>query len=191
MKKSSTLLIIIAIASLIIASIYFFRTARIWIDKPFPGYLTFENGVMGGFNQFDWQGYEAGFKYHDILSKEDLTKAAPMVFAVRDFLRVFFMPFATGIIYLILSLIIYIVARGSPGITPFVLFHLGISYYLLSVFDLLTTYTASWLFLLNFALIPAYMSHFALIFPNPQHAAKKNLLLVILPYIISLTLFIP
>ena len=212
MKRSSTLLVILCSVFLLAASIYFFRTARTWIDRPFPGYLTFENGLVGGFNQFDWTGYKAGLKYHDAVGMEQGSppdnardrdykvqrgkesfhaSISPMTFTLFDFLRVFFAPFATGIVYVILAVIIYIVARGAPGIVPFTLFHLGVGYYMLAVFDMQTTYTASPLFFAVFAVLPALMNHFALVYPMMPRSIEKRRWILAVPYIISLLLFIP
>lgn len=201
----TTLFLSIIAAFVILTSIFFFREARNFVGRSFPGFLTFENGMVGAFGAFDWSGYEAGIRYHDIIvseggenrydvqqngEKRPLTISSD-IFSLKDFLIVFFAPFASGMFYLILAIVIFLVGRHMKGIVPFVCFNLCISYYLIASFDFHSGHHASWLFLLSFLLIPATMSHFALIFPERWGPVKRHASLVFIPYILSIAVAIP
>lgn len=197
---------IIAITAVVlVASVFFFREARDFIGKPYPGFLAFKNNMVGAFSGFDWPGYQAGVRYHDIIvSQEDSTHynvltAGRMLtmniegstFSLKDFLIVFFAPFASGMFYLILAIIIFVVGRHMKGIVPFFLFNLGIAYYLIASFDFHTNHSASWMFLLAFVLLPSFMTHFALVFPEELGTVKRHRWLILAPYILSLLIYIP
>ncbi|MFH1653409.1 MAG: ATP-binding protein [Pseudomonadota bacterium] len=204
MKNINSLAVLIISCLLILLSIYFFRSAKSMISEPFPGFLTFENKIVGAFNQFNWTGYDAGLTYHDHINKigEDryiitsgdkvrFATIAPMTFTISDFLKTFFLSFSTGILFLISGCVIYFLFRGMQGALPFTLFYLGISFYMISSFDLHTRYTASWLFMAVFTLIPAFMTHFALVYPTLPRQFEKKRWIVALPYLLSAMIYIP
>jgi signal transduction histidine kinase len=193
------------IAFVLLASILFFREARGLIGKPFPGFLTFENGMVGAFGSFDWPGYEMGLRYHDIVVAHEgadryrvlqdgqarTLAIAQAVFSLKDFLFVFFAPFASGIFYLVAAGILFLIGRHARGIVPFACFHAGVAYYLIASFDFHWGHRASWFFLLNFAMLPAAMTHFALVFPEATGAVRRHRWLVFLPYALSLAIAVP
>lgn len=184
----STVFVALLAAFVLITSILFFREARNFIGESFPGFLQLENGMVGAFSGFDWPGYEAGLRYHDMVSAASFGE---VVFSLKDFLVTFFATYAAGMCYLIFALIIFIVGRHMRGIVPFVCFNLGIAYYLIASFDFHLGHHASWFFLLNFVVFPACMSHFALVFPEEVPAVRRRPWLVAVPYVISLVIFVP
>lgn len=201
----ATTLVVIIVGVIASTSIFFFRSARSVIGDSFSGFLTFENGMVGAFSGFDWPGYQEGLRYHDLVISGDgrseyivlsdgldrTLKIKARIFSLKDFLSVFFAPFASGMFYVVCSGIIFIVGRRMRGIVPFVLFNLGIGYYFIASFDFHHGYHASWIFLLNFALLPAYMSHFALVFPEESSWVRKHRWLLAVPYLISLLVYVP
>ncbi len=204
MLRASSIVAIVTVGVLIV-SIFFFRDARARIDQPFPGFLTLQNGVVGAFSGLDWPGFTEGLRYHDgvqagqgahqyVITRGDETHAVnipPARFTLKDFLVVFFAPFVSGIFYLICACIIFIVGRHLKGIVPFVLFNMGIAYYYLAGFDLHSGHHASWFFLLVFALLPAFMSHFALVFPEQPRVVRLHPWMVVLPYALTAACYVP
>ena len=152
--------------------------------------MVFENNVVGAFNQFEWEGAKKGLKYHDYLPTlpPDIKYQK---FSLGDFLKVFCLPFFSGLLFLIFGTIIYWIMKGSPGAFPFFLFHAGVSYYLMASFDFHTNYHASAFFLLNFAFLPAFMSLFAFYYPERPRFLSRHRLLVMLPCLTSGILSFP
>lgn len=204
----STAVAWVLIALVTLASVFFFREAKDVIGKPFSGFLTFENRMVGAFSGFDWPGYEAGLRYHDIVlstqvsgtsrryeiqrnSEATAVEVAGGTFELKDFLVAFFAPYASGMAYVLLSIVLLVVGRRMRGIVPFVCFNLGIAYYLLASFDFHFSHHASWLFLLIFAALPAFMSHFALVFPEEPAAVRRRPWIVLVPYLFSAALYFP
>lgn len=174
---------------MVIASVFYFRDARPWIDKEFPGILVFENKVVGAFNQYEWNGPKNGLRYHDLLGTDiDLT---PQIFGLADFITVFCLPFFSGLMYAILALVLFGIMRSFNGAIPFFLFNLGIGYYLIASFDFHTGHHLSWFFLLNFAFLPAWMSHFALVYPQKPDFISKKPFLILIPYAFAAVLYVP
>lgn len=184
------MVVAVVVVLIMVSSIFFFRGAHDMIGRPFPGYLTFENGMVGAFAWFDWPGYEAGLRYHDVVLKGAANIPAA-IFSIRDFFVTFFLPYSCGMVYLVFAIIIFIVRRHMRGVMPFVLFNLGISYYLIGLFDFHSAHHASWFFLLNITLFPSFMSHFALIFPEKTEAIRLRPWLLAIPYLISATIYVP
>jgi signal transduction histidine kinase len=204
-SRFSDLVVIVIFAIILGSSVFFFRQARHWIGAPFPSFLALENNVVGAFDQFEWAGTKAGLRYHDLVKPDLLpgqytvvreglvfhVEIPPAIFSVGDFLRVFCLPFFSGFLFLILAGLIYWFMRGSSGAFPFFLFNAGVSYYLMSSFDFHSSHHASSFFLLIFGLLPAFMTHFALVYPEPTQMVIRRWQIVLLPYAISLLLFIP
>ncbi len=204
LKTGKAIVVAIAIAAVVVASIFFFRQARSYLDQPFPGYLTFENEMVGPFAGFEWS---EGLRYHDLVVEGEGDRGDGIVikrggrqlsidvnsgmFTLKDFLVVFLAPYASGMAYIIFAIIIYFVGRRMRGIIPFIFFNLGIAYYLISGFDFHTGHHASWFFLLNFVLLPASMTHFALVFPEEVPIIKRHRWMIGLSYLLSLVIFIP
>jgi signal transduction histidine kinase len=199
------LIVIILFAIVVGFGVFFFNEADTWVGRKFPGFLTFENQVVGAFNQFEWEGVQEGLKYHDYIvsnlgphhynvvqdGQVNRLRILPQYFKLEDFRKTFIVPFFSGICFVIFALIIYWVMRGQIGAFPFFLFNLAVGYYLMASFNVQSDYHLSWFFLLNFSLQPAYMTHFALIFPEKSSAVQRNRMLLIIPYAISILLFLP
>jgi signal transduction histidine kinase len=201
----ATGLVAVLTALVVLASVFFFRDARTAIDRQFPGFLTFKNNMVGAYSGFDWPGYKKGLRYHDLIFSEldenryvvqrgddyREVKVLPASFSLKDFLLVFFAPFASGIFYILCAIIIFAVARNVRGIVPFVLFNLGIAYYLIASFDFHYGHHLPWLFMLNFVLIPAYMSHFAMVFPHEASWVRGRNWCKVVPYLFSILIYAP
>jgi class 3 adenylate cyclase len=46
-----------------------------WIDRPFPGFLLFEYGVVGSFASYDWAASQAGVRSRDVILEVNSEKA--------------------------------------------------------------------------------------------------------------------
>ena len=158
------------------------------IDQPFPGYLTFENGVVGAFYVSEWSGYKNGLTYHKIPNSADTTQ--DQIFNKRDFLQTVLLPAVSGLLFVILGFAIYCYLP-SAGRWPFFLFHLLVGNYLVLCPDFHLTYQFSYFLMICFALIPAAMTHFAMMFPEESIRVQKNHRLYLIPYKISFLLIIP
>lgn len=186
------------------SSIFYYMDGSRRIGEPFPGFLTFENHVFGALNQLEWPGAKAGLKYRDLIKPvapntysvsrgDDVIKIViqPKLFSASDFMRVFYPPFISGGVFIFLAGAIFWFMRGQMGAWPLLLFNLGVGYFLVACFDFQTSYHASWFFLLNFNLIPAYMTHFAMVYPEPHPVIAKKPVLLVVPYVLSSLLAIP
>ncbi len=198
---AATVLFVLLVAS----SVLYFRHAREWIGRDFPGFLHLENNMVGTFTQFDWTGARADLRNSERITLldaphtfriEDLQNSRqasiePMRFSLGDFLKCFFMPFASGVMAMLLAVMLYGLMRGENGCFPFYLFNLGVAYHLMASFDFHSDHIATPLFLANFGLLPAYMSHFALTYPERPPLLRQRPYLLTLHYISSILLIIP
>jgi signal transduction histidine kinase len=198
--QSPSIIVYLLAGVILLFSIYYCTTTLDMIDQPFPGFLTFENGVVGPYMRVDWTGAEAGLRYHDVVQKssngwivnDTFTTIPHMTFTHIDFARVFLVPFISGLLFLSISLFVYRAARNLTGVLPFTLFYLGVSSYLISSFDFHSAHTASWAFMIIFAFIPSFMTHFALVYPHlPPRLEHHRKFYIHIPYLISFILCIP
>lgn len=157
------------------------------INQSFPGYLTFENGVVGAFYAPDWSAPKQGLTYHKISPVE---KDQNQIFTGRDYFLVVVLPSVAGLLFVLLGLAIFYYIPNSSR-WPLFLFHWFVGNYLILCPDFHLTYQYTKLLLIFFAMIPAAMIHFALLFPEEQKAAKKKPWMYGIPYMISLVVLIP
>ncbi len=143
------------------------QTTRKKIGEPFPGFLAFENGLVGAFYLPDWPGARAGLSYHDRLPTTWDKKEA---FTRRDFVLTVLFPSVAGLFFVLLGTSVALFFQG--GRWPLLLFHFLVGNYLVLSPDFHLTYRFSYLLLFFFAFIPASMVHFALLFPEPDRRAR-------------------
>ncbi|MEZ4846440.1 MAG: ATP-binding protein [Bdellovibrionota bacterium] len=158
------------------------------INQPFPGYLTFENGVVGAFYASEWSGPKQGLNYHSIpevkIERQD-------IFTARDYFMTSLLPAASGLLFVILGLGIFFYLPTMLGRWPLLWFHVLVGNYLILCPDFHMTYRFSYLLLVCFSFIPAAMTHFAMLFPSPQPRAKANPWMYGIPYLVSLIVLVP
>ncbi|MCC7460295.1 MAG: HAMP domain-containing histidine kinase [Proteobacteria bacterium] len=105
-------------------------------------------------------------------------------------MHVVLLPAVSGLLFFVLGLTIFFYL-SSAGRWPFLWFHFFVGNYLILCPDFHLTHQLSYVLLLCFAMIPATMMHFALLFPEPSKKAKANSILYWIPYVISLLILIP
>ncbi len=154
------------------------------VGKSFPGYLAFENGVVGAFYLADWSGTKRGLKYHDRADPQDPLND---IFSQRDYVLTVLLPTFSGLFFILLGTgVCFYLTRGSGSIA-LLLFHFFAGNYLILSPEFHLTHHLSLYFLLFFAFIPAGMIHFALSFPDEE----KGRLRFILPYFVSALFSVP
>ncbi len=158
------------------------------IDQPFPGYLTFENGVVGAFYVSEWSGPKKGLTYHELAPENS---AATSTFTLRDFVLTCVLPAVSGLIFVLLGLSIFYYLPGVPGRYPLLWFHLLAGNYLILCPDFHLTHQFSYLLIVCFVFIPATVIHFALLFPEEQQFVRKNQWVYVLSYVLSFLIAIP
>ena len=78
------------------------------IDQPFPGYLTFKNGMVGGFYVPGWSGVEQGLSYHDWPPLESDAQAQH-TFSEQDYWLVVLIPALAGLGFALVGALIFLV----------------------------------------------------------------------------------
>ena len=158
------------------------------LGQPFPGYLTFKNGVVGAFYLPYWSGHKEGMTYHKIPpSPPSLSET----FSKRDFILVALLPAATGLLFILLGTAVSLLLPSEAGRLPLLLFHFLVGNYLILAPDFHLTYRFTFLLLACFSFIPAAIIHFALLFPERAATLSRHRTLYSLPYLVSLLIFIP
>lgn len=158
------------------------------IDQPFPGYLTFENGVVGAFYVSEWSGPKSGLTYHQIAPENSPTTST---FTLRDFVLICVLPAICGLIFVLLGLSIFYYLPNVSGRWPLLFFHLLAGNYLILCPDFHIGHLFSYLLILCFVFIPAAVIHFALLFPEEQQFARKNRWVYAISYVLSFLIAIP
>lgn len=161
------------------------------IGQLFPGYLSFENGVVGAFYVPDWTGHTRGMKYHTIVDPEIANQDTQTVFTFRDYVLTCVLPAVTGLLFLLLGMGLCLYIPNQQGRIPLLFLHVLIGNYLILTPDFHLTHMFSTLLLILFALIPATAIHFSLLFPENTAKAKSHPIFYWLPYIFSFLLMIP
>lgn len=154
------------------------------IGETFPGYLTFQNGVVGAFFVPDWEGPQHGILYHQI---PDKIASSTNVFSQRDFVWVCLIPAVSGLMFFLLGMLVCFYFPTGSGRWPFLLFHFFAGMYVMLTPDFHLTYQFTYLLLLVFSLIPSTIFHFAFLFPEKLQSNRK----IFIPYVISFILMIP
>ena len=69
--KTSHLILYGSIALMLFAGGIAFVKAISWINKPFPGFLSYEEPFRGSFGSVDWPGTQAGLKFLEPIAEVD------------------------------------------------------------------------------------------------------------------------
>lgn len=155
------------------------------VEQPFPGYLTFQNGMVGAFYVPGWSGPEEGFMYHSVPSNPSTTS---QIFTEKDYLWTVVLPAISGLMFFLLGVVICFYFPISGGRWPFLLFHFFAGMYVVLTPDFHLTYHFTYLLMICFALIPASIFHFALLFPENKNVQLRW---KSIPYLVSLGLMVP
>ena len=199
-----------------------FINALSWINKPFPGFLTYKFPRVGSMNRTEWPGIKAGLKLMDkiiaadgrsIRVGQDLIAMArdkgsetrihytieskggirevtvPMVkFGFNDFFMVFLIPFIGGLILLCLGFIVYILKPDVSTSWVFFLSSVIISIYMMTGFEIQSTYFFVYLHWLIIPFMPATLIHLGSIFPEKKSFLNRYPALEYLNYLPAATL---
>jgi signal transduction histidine kinase len=182
------------------------------IDQPFPGYLTFQNGVVGAFYVPGWVGQKERIRYHYI-SPSPQPSPAPStalrtgrgegetlrrsqineleIFSLRDYLLIVLLPAISGLLFFLLGAGLCLYLPHESGSLALLFFHFLVGNFLILSPEFHLTYRFSYLHLAVFAFIPAAMIHFAFLFPEPQKSFERGRFFHVLPYLASALLLIP
>jgi sigma-B regulation protein RsbU (phosphoserine phosphatase) len=186
-------------------SIVSFIRALPWIDKPFPGFMTFKFPYVGSFTQQDWPGIKAGLKFmeqiisangryirqgqdlvdlagekppgtlihYTVESKGEVREiAVPTTkFTTYDFIMVLLV-MSIGLALFFLGFIVYLLKPNTASSWVFFFFCVVLGLYLITGFEIQSTYLFVHPHWLLIPLFPAALCHLGLIFPE-----KKKLLI--------------
>ncbi len=194
MKLNLTLLVGICLTLFLFAATLQLTYEK--VGKPFKGYLSFKNQVVGAFYVPGWTGPEKGFIYHmqvpGISAVSDLDPNRPSsFFSFRDFILVVLIPAVIGLCFVFLGAGICWALSDQSGSLPLFFFHLFVGGYLILSPEFHLTYFFSYLHLALFVLIPATMIHFALLFPEKNVWIARHARFYLLPYLMSFFLGFP
>lgn len=179
MKKGLILFFIVLSFSLFFISL---KTTGAWIGRPFPGYLAFQNGVVGPYYVPGWSGPGAGMTYHEIASADRIGRET---FSATDYVLIVLIPAVTGLLFVLLGFWLSFAFPEWGGRFPILFFHVLVGNYLILSPEFQMTYHFAYLHLILFALIPAVMIHFAFEFPEREKRDFK------IPYSVTALLLIP
>ncbi len=157
------------------------------IGKSFPGYLTFENGLVGSFYLPSWPHQEK--IQHRTLAPVISEKTE--TFSIEDFILIAILPICSGLLFTLLGLGIFIYLPNSPGKQPLFYFHILVGIYLILSPDFHLTHRFSYLLLSVFTFIPATILHFANSFPEQIPFFTRKKIISAAPYALSFSLGIP
>lgn len=176
---------------LFLAGILFFSTLKITYQKVgelHPGYLTFDNGVVGAFYVPGWSGPQRGMNYHDqIAAVSEPTE----ILSLKDYLLVVALPSISGFLFVLLGMTLVTFLPFVPGRLPLLFFHFLAGVYLILSPDFHLTYRFTWIFLCSFAFIPATMIHFSVLFPEQHPLFERRRVFYFFPYLLSGLLLFP
>ena len=74
MKKCSqmaSLLFYVLVGIMVAISATSFVAALLWLNKPFPGFLLYEEAYVGSFKSSEWSGIKAGLKFYERIAAVD------------------------------------------------------------------------------------------------------------------------
>ncbi len=164
-------------------------TTRNRIGETFPGFLQFENGIVGAYYVPGWPGEALGVSYHD---GPPLTpKAVQTTFSRIDYAWIVLVPAISGLLFFLLGVLVCSYLPDDRGRGPLLIFHFLVGLYLIFSPDFHLTYRFVYPHLAAFAFIPAAMLHFSLLFPEEAPSLRKFRALTAFPYLASAALLIP
>jgi class 3 adenylate cyclase len=114
-----------------------------------------------------------------------------MRFTVTDLLMTFGVEFFIGVFYLVMGVIVFIL---KPDVKISWIFLIGCcleSVLYLTAFDVESTHVFIRAYLIEYGLLPAFVVHFSLLFPEKWTLVKKHSYVEAMPYIASAILIIP
>jgi len=114
-----------------------------------------------------------------------------MRFSWLDSLLTFGITFISGIIFMLIGLIVYVMKPDTKASWSFLTGCFLLSVYSIVNFELITTHNFVSLIHLSAAFFPAACVHFSMYFPNPQRFILKYPRMQIAPYGISLIIAMP
>ncbi len=158
------------------------------VGQPFPGFLAFENNIVGPFYVPGWTDSRKGILYHD---RQTGDTPSPEIFSKQDYTLVVLLPSLSGLLFAFLGAIIFIYMPITTSRLPLLIFHFLAGNYLILSPDFHLTYNYSYLLLCFFSFIPATILHFALFFPETSNIIIKHSRAFLAPYVISTFLCIP
>lgn len=159
------------------------------IGQSFPGFLQFENGIVGAYYVPGWAGESLGVSYHDW---PPLTpKSVQTTFSRVDYAWVVLVPAISGLLFFLLGVLVCSYLLDDRGRGPLLIFHFLVGLYLIFSPDFHLTYRFVYPHLAAFAFIPAAMLHFSLLFPEQAPSLKRFRALQVLPYLASAVLLVP
>jgi len=199
-RQPSRLLFYAVSAFMASVSIVAMISALSWINKPFPGFLTFMDGYVGTYRSSDWSGMQAGLVYLDrIVAVDDQpvkggrdilnyvrTKAprtlvaytveaegqrqrfvVPVdVFGTGDFFGTVLFTYLGGIVLFVLGFVVYLLKPDTATSWVFLLLCLFLGTYMVTAYDVQSTYTLAYIHYLALCFMPAPCLHLGLIFPE-------------------------
>jgi adenylate cyclase len=190
-----------------VISVISFIQAYSWINKPFPGFLTYKPPFAGSISLGGWPGREAGLSFLERIVSADgtpinqgqdvvsLSRSKPIgtpiryqieikggqreviiptaVFTGSDFFLAFLVTFLGGIVLFILGQLVVLL---KPNIKPswvFFFLCLGVGGYMVTSFEILTTYSLLPFHYLSLCFMPAPFFQLALIFPDRKKILER------------------
>jgi serine phosphatase RsbU (regulator of sigma subunit) len=224
--KTSSFLFYGITGVVLLVSLISFIKAMSWIDRPFPGFLTYKFPRVGSMGSTDWPGGKAGLRLMDkivavnggpIYDGQDVvdiakgkspgtlvhytvesgeqmrTISVPITkFSTIDFLIVFFLPFLGGLALLSIGSIVYILKPNVLTSWVFFFFCLVVSIYMVTGFEMQSTYLFFHLHYFVFPFQGAILFHLGSIFPEKKRFTLRHPFLeygVYLPALILALLF--
>jgi sigma-B regulation protein RsbU (phosphoserine phosphatase) len=192
----------------ILVSAFCFAKAFSWINKPFAGFLVYDEPYVGTYSSRDWPGPQAGLRTLDrvvsvngepVVGGRDLVNAVaqkkpgtqvhlvveskgtirqvilPVItFSVKDFFLICVTTFLGGLILYALGFIVYMLKPNMSSTWVFLLLCLTIGIYMITGFDILTSYNLVYLHYGFLSLFPVLFIHLALIFPERKRILNQH-----------------
>lgn len=193
-----------------------------WINRPFPGFLVYEDPLRGSFGVNDWPGVQAGVPFLSrILAVEgqSVSKGQDVVniarerapgtdlqylissgdssrevavstanFSIRDFFLVFLFTFIGGVVFYSIGLIVYLLKPNQRVSWVFLLACFGQAVYMITGFEIQSTYSLVYLHFFVLGLYPAFFLHLGLVFPEKKRLVIRWPKVEYLIYVPSLIL---
>jgi sigma-B regulation protein RsbU (phosphoserine phosphatase) len=192
---------------MVVVSVVSFVAALSWVNKPFAGFLVYEEPIVGSMRERDWPGFQAGIKFLDridLIGGEPVRQGPKLVdlisrkrpgtpvtylvsvdgktreisipvsfFSLKDFLLVFFVPFFSGLFICALGVIAHLLKPNMRATWVFLFCCLSLGGYMVSGFEIQSTYSLVRFHYLSLCFYPAFFLHLGLIFPERKHVLSR------------------
>lgn len=130
---------------------------------------------------------DLSFERSDGPSAQPLTVALT-AFPLQEFIRLFWLPYVIGLIYLGLGLVVYRLRRGDTTGRVFITFCTFTAIFMGGFFDQHTLHLLTPLWIVALPLVGASLIHLSFVFPAETRLARRKPRLVLIPYLVALTL---